>query len=179
MLLGMDANNAELHTMRWELLWGVQKSQRYHSCRMAFFDRCDKLNSVIGLLSGSAVIASLGQYAPQWMAIAGAVTVTIATSINLVAGTAQMARIHSDLRRRFSQLESDIVKHPHATQEQVSAWTAQRLEIESDEPPIFVALDILCENQVTRSYAHLKDHPSRKLPWFKRVTAQWLTWGNA
>ncbi|MDD0928117.1 hypothetical protein LOD59_10885 [Xylella fastidiosa subsp. multiplex] len=99
MLLGMDANNAELHTKRWELLWGVQKSQRYHSCRMAFFDRCDKLNSVIGLLSGSAVIASLGQYAPQWMAIAGAVTVTITTSINLVAGTAQMARIHSDLRR--------------------------------------------------------------------------------
>ncbi|WGZ31884.1 hypothetical protein O4444_10420 [Xylella fastidiosa subsp. pauca] len=179
MLLDMDANNTELHTKRWELLWGVQKSQRYHSCRMAFFDRCDKLNSVIGLLSGSAVIASLGQYAPQWMALAGAVTVTIATSINLVAGTAQMARIHSDLRRRFSQLESDIVNHPDATREQISAWTAQRLEIESDEPPIFVALDILCENQVTRSYAHLKDHPSRTLPWFKRVTAQWLTWGNA
>ncbi|WP_375732222.1 hypothetical protein R3J32_04440 [Xylella fastidiosa subsp. multiplex] len=78
------------------------------------------------------------------MAIAGAVTVTIATSINLVAGTAQMARIHSDLRRRFSQLESDIVKHPHATQEQVSAWTAQRLEIESDDLSYFCCLGYYC-----------------------------------
>ncbi|KXB18747.1 hypothetical protein ADT28_12630, partial [Xylella fastidiosa] len=170
MLLDMDANNTELHTKRWELLWGVQKSQRYHSSRMAFFDRCNTLSSFIGLLGASAVIASFGKCAAEWMAVAGAVTVTIATSINLVTGTAQMARIHSDLRRRFSQLESDIVKHPDTTQEQISAWTAQRLGIESDEPPIFVALDILCENQVTRSYADLKDHPSRKLPWFKRVT---------
>ncbi|HHW4673886.1 hypothetical protein [Xylella fastidiosa] len=121
--------NTELHTKRWELLWGVQKSQRYHSCRMAFFDRCNTLSSFISLLGASAVIASFGKYTAEWMALAGAVTVTIATSINLVAGTAQMARTHSDLRRRFSQLERDIVKHPDATQEQVSAWTAQRLEI--------------------------------------------------
>ncbi len=131
MLLDMDAKNTELHTMRWELLWGVQKSQRYHSCRMAFFDRCNTLSSFIGLLGASAVIASFGKYTAEWMAVAGAVTVTIATSINLVAGTVQMARIHSDLRRRFSQLESDIVKHPHATQEQVSAWTAQRLDMKA------------------------------------------------
>ncbi|TWP37278.1 hypothetical protein FNS29_04235, partial [Xylella fastidiosa subsp. fastidiosa] len=100
MLLDMDAKNTELHTMRWELLWGAQKSQRYHSCRMAFFDRCNTLSSFIGLLGASAVVASFGKYTAEWMAVAGAVTVTIATSINLVAGTAQMARIHSDLRRR-------------------------------------------------------------------------------
>ncbi|WP_230951216.1 hypothetical protein [Xylella fastidiosa] len=90
-----------------------------------------------------------------------------------------MTSLYNGLRRRFSQLGSGIVKHPQARQEQIAAWVKQRLEIEGDEPPIFVALGILCENQVTRSYAHLKDHPSHKLHWFKRVTAQWLTWVNA
>ncbi|WNY20914.1 hypothetical protein [Xylella fastidiosa] len=94
-------------------------------------------------------------------------------------GTVQMTSLYNGLRRCFSQLGSGIVKHPQARQEQIAAWVKQSLEIESDEPPIFVALDILCENQVTRSYADLKDYPSHKLPWFKCVTAQWLTWGNA
>ncbi|WP_244403819.1 hypothetical protein [Xylella fastidiosa] len=111
--------------------------------------------------------------------LTGFVFSCIAIDCIISLGTAQMASLYNGLRHRFSQLESGIVKHPQARQEQIAAWVKQRLEIESDEPPIFVALDILCENQVTRSYADLKDYPSHKLPWFKRITAQWLMWGNA
>lgn len=169
-----------LKQSRWELLWAVQKSQRYHSRRSAFFDRWNKATAFAGLLGGTAVVASLGDKAPDWLALAGGVAVAVLSGIDLVVGTSEMARRHNDLRRRFCELESVMQRQPDADAAKLAEWKAERLSIESDEPPSYVALDILCENELIRASAHLDNTQHlHKLGPLQRATAQILRWDNA
>lgn len=96
----------------------------------------------------------------------------------MVAGAAEMARKHNDLRRRFCELEAEIVATEVSTEANVAAWKGQRLAIESDEPPTYVALDILCDNELARSYAHLKEREPHNVQWYKRLTAHLIIWEN-
>lgn len=173
----MDAD--KIKTERWDVLWAVQRSQRYHSRRSAFYARWNKLTAFAGVVGGSAVFASVGQALPAWVATAGAGAVVILSGADLVAGTSEMARKHNDFRRRFCELEADILGKEIATLEDISEWKARRLAIESDEPPTYVALDILCENELMRTYSHLKEQAPHRLPWYKRATAHFLIWENA
>lgn len=174
----MDANDP-LKQPRWELLWAVQKSQRYHARRSAFFDRWHKTTLLVGMLGGSAVVASLGDLVPSWIALAGASLVAVLSGLDLVVGTGEMARKHNDLRRRFCELEREMQLLPLADEAKLAAWRGERLTIESDEPPAYVALDVLVENELARAYAHLKDQPPHSLTWLQRNTAHFLRWENA
>lgn len=175
----MDTTNDPLKAPRWALLWAVQKSQRYHGRRSVFFDRLNKTTSLVGLLGGTAVVASLGETAPAWVALAGALAVAVLSGLDLVVGTSEMARRHNDLRRRFCELEAEMQAKPHVDEMLLSAWKSKRLAIESDEPPSYVALDILCDNELRRAYGHLASEPPHPLPWLQRATAQFLRWENA
>ncbi len=91
-----------------------------------------------------------------------------------------MARRHNDLRRRFCELEAEIAKKEplQVTPTDIASWKSQRATIESDEPPTYVALNILCDNELRRSYSHLQDQP-HKLSLLQRLTAHVLIWENA
>lgn len=164
---------------RWEILWAVQKSQRYHSRRNAFFDRWNKATAFVGVLAGSAVIAALADQVPKALAVAGGVLVVVMSGVDLVVGTSQMAHRHGDLRRRFCELEADISRDPSPTESTVAEWRARRLTIEAEEPAIYVALDLLCENELARAYGHLSATPRVTLPWYKVMTAQFIPWPNS
>lgn len=165
---------------KWDLQWGVQRSQRYHARRTAFFDRWHKGTAFAGIVGGSAVFAAIGNAVPAWVATAGAAMVVAMCAIDLVVDTAGMARTHNDLRRRFCQLEADMAAAGQdASQEQLAAWLQQRLAIESDEPPHYAALNVLCDNELARSYRHLKQQQPHHIPWFQRMTAHLLRWENA
>lgn len=166
----------ELKTRRWELLWAVQRSHRYHGRRNAFFDRWHKTTLLAGVLGGSAAMASLGKGAPAWLLLAGGGIVAVLSALDLVVGTAEMARKHNDLRRRFCELERVIQKTPACTEERVAEWTSERLSIESDEPPVYVALDILVENELARTFNHLEGCPPHQLGFIKRHTAHIFRW---
>lgn len=163
----------------WEVLWAVQRSQRYHARRSAFFHRWNKATAFVSLVGGSAVFAALGEIAPAGLAIVGATVVVVMSGIDLVVGTADMARQHNDLRRQFCALEADITQVLSPGAEQVASWRARRLAIEAEEPAIYVALDVLCENELARSYRHLKDQPAHPLRWYQRWSAHLLRWENA
>jgi hypothetical protein len=169
----------DIDKKRWNLLWGVQRSQRYHARRSGFFDRWNKVTALVGILAGSAVMATLGEYVPHWVALAGALAIVIMSGVDLVAGAAEMARRHDSLRRRYCELEALIAATLHPDAAQLSAWQADRLRIESDEPPTYVALDILCDNELARAYQHLQDRPMHRLPLIVRLTAQFMRWENA
>lgn len=166
-------------TDRWNILWAVQKSQRYHSRRNAFFDRWNKATAFVGVLAGSAVIAALAEQAPKALAVAGGVLVVVMSGIDLVVGTSQMAHRHSDLRRRFCELEADISRELSPGESTIAEWQARRLAIEAEEPPTYVALDLLCENELARAYEHLQDVPRATVPWYKVMTAQFILWPNS
>lgn len=174
----MDTDQ-QLRKERWELTYAVQRSQRYHARRSAFFDRWHKLTLLASILGGSAVVASLGDQLGTGVAVACGAIVALLSGVDLVVGTSEMARKHNDLRRRFCELEREMEHDPAADLAQIAQWRAGRLAIEADEPPSYVALDLLVENELRRSLAHTKDEPPYRVTWLQRVTAHFLRWENA
>lgn len=161
------------------MLWASQRSQRYHARRSIFYDRWHKATAFVGVVGGSSVIASLGKIAPSWVALTATFIVVCMSGVDLVAGTNEMARKHNDLRRRYCELEADIARELAPTEASIAAWKVKRLTIESDEPPAYVALDILCYNELARAYGRMADIAPQKLPLFKAITAQLFFWPNA
>lgn len=161
---------------RWKLLWGVRRSQRYHARRMGFFDRWHKLTAVAGVLGGSAVFVAMAHHVPGWLAGLGAGLVVLLSSIDLVVGTSEMARRHNDLRRRFCLLEAAIEAKPEPRPADIARWKEERLAIEADEPPVYVALDLLCENELRRATYPPEKADLINVPWYKARAAHWVRW---
>lgn len=174
----MDNAADNLKDAAWRVRWASEKSQRYHARRTAFFSRWNRVTAFAGICAASAVFASLTDAAPAWLASAGALFVLVMSGVDLVIGSAEMARKHDDLRRRFCELEADIHRAPEPTAEQVAAWSVRRLAIEADEPPTHVALDLLCDNELRRAHDYRGTQGPRSVHWLKALTAQFFRWYN-
>ena len=170
--------NDDLLDERWALLWATRISSRYHMRRQAFFERWARVTSATGVIFGStAVTAALSAaHVPVWLlAITGGL-VSVASVVDLVVGTAAMARKHDDLRKKFLSLESDISLHREPKEDDIKRWTSTRLTLETDEPPIYFALALLCENELGRATEGIGERI--KLSLLKRLTAHWWRWEN-
>ena len=79
-------------------------------------------------------------------------------AVNLVWGLSHRARDHEMLFRRFSDLAIEIrTQAREAEPADFAGWIKRRLAIESDEPPIFYALEADCDNQVRRAWGRDKN----------------------
>lgn len=165
----------EVNDQRWNDLWYVQRSIRYHARRRAFFDRWHRLTAGLSLIFASAAAADLLHASGHRVALVAAFVIAVLSAADLVVGTAEMARKHDDLRRRFIILESRILPDEDPSPETLAAWCDERLSIECDEPPIYRAIDLLCENE--QAIATNYPPPARLTP-FQRLTAHWMRWEN-
>lgn len=141
--------------LKWHnLLFGVRRSIRYHARRRMFFDRYRQFTSAMGVIFGSATIFTLlNNMDPLYPAIAAAV-VTIFFAIDLVVGTAAKARLHDDLCRRFIELERQMELVAAKDTQSFAKFTAARLEIEADEPPVHRVLDLMCHNELLHAMGY-------------------------
>jgi len=156
-----------------KLLFGVRRSVRYHHRRTLFFDRFHKTSTFLSALSGTATLASvLAKAGPAWT-LTFAASVAVFSVIDLVVGTAQLARLHNDLSKRFIKLEKEIIKSKDATPESVSVFTAQRLDIEADEPPPLKVLDSICHNELLRAMGYDKSE-FLEIKWYQRFFSQFI-----
>ncbi|EQD61058.1 hypothetical protein B1B_07752, partial [mine drainage metagenome] len=109
-----------------------------------------------------------------------ALIVAVASTIDLVVGTATMSRTHAELRRRFLMLQVQLERSPESPGiSEIQEWKGDRLIIEADEPPIYVALDLLCENEVATARKDELDKAGSDVKradvkWWQALTAQWL-----
>lgn len=160
----------------WMVLFGVQRSVRYHDRRCRFYDQAHTVTAALSLLLGSASVASLaqGSDALRLAAMIGSGLVAVLASFDLVIGYARKAREHADLKRRFIALEADMTKAPD--DDLLSAYKSRRLEIEADEPPKMHALDILCHVELARAYGMEDEAKSRRPGFLKRWTASVIAW---
>ena len=131
------------------LFFGVQRSVRYHSRRIGFFDGWHRFTNAIGVIFGSATFFTLlNNLDPLYPAVAVAF-VTVFSTVDLVIGTTVKARLHEALCRRFISLERHMELAPRPIDPEIlSQCTADRLEIEADEPPVYRVLDIICHNEL-------------------------------
>src|SRR5687768_375419 len=94
-----------------DLLFGVQRSIRYHSRRQGFYDRWNTATNAISIIGGAGTIAALGGKLglAQVMGVVLPAVITVFSTFNLVWGTTRMARLHNDLYRRFVALEREMI----------------------------------------------------------------------
>lgn len=155
---------------RWHAMqFGVRRSIRYHQRRRGFFDRLDQFSNMLSVIFGSAAIYGILEQDFKALALIASALVTVLASVNLVVGSAQRARAHSDFARRYVDLEKRMLVKPS---EDVLQWVAEeRLGIEAEEPPVLHVLNSICHNETMRSMGYKKDELAN-IGWFQRLVAQ-------
>ena len=165
------AKEQEQRDEEWRaLLFGVRRSIRYHARRRMFFDRLRQITSALGVIFGSATVFTLLDKADPFYTAFAAALVTVFFAIDLVVGTGPAARLHDDLCRRFIELERqmELAEKPMDAKS-LAEFTARRLEVEADEPPVHRVLDMMCHNELLRAMGYDKSHFARI--WFYQ---RWL-----
>ena len=156
-----------------KLLFGVRRSVRYHNRRRLFFDRLHKFATFLSALAGTATVASVLAKLPAPWTIAFALIVAVFSIMDLVVGTAQAARLHNDLAKRFIELEKALIALKDPTPEDIAGLTAQRLDIEADEPPPLKVLDSICHNELLRALGYPEQY-FVKIRWYQRLLSQFF-----
>jgi len=83
-----------------------------------------------------------------------AALVAILSAINLVVAPSQAAQLHEELASRFAELECQIKRASAVNSERLNVFIADRLAIESDEPPALRVLDTICHNELCRALGY-------------------------
>ncbi|HKQ13197.1 MAG TPA: hypothetical protein VJT80_07160 [Steroidobacteraceae bacterium] len=153
-------------------LFAIRRSARYHDRRTTHYDRLHRAtNLVTVMLAGVVLMDLLGAEIPTPVKIVAAIGALLG-ACDLVVSFSRTANLHRNLKRKFVVLERQIIEN----EMDVRQLQARRLEIESEEPAIFRALDVLCHIETC---AALGKEVSVHLPWYMRVTSQWLHWSDA
>jgi hypothetical protein len=168
----------DLEEERWNVLWATQKSQRYHARRCAHYDRLHTFTTFCGVMAVSASFSAFAELVPRSISIYFGVLFFAFAAYDLVARTSSRSRVHDELRRRFCRLEMDINRKAEPTLMDVNRWKNRKLEIELDEPAIFMVIDLLSENELYRIYPHLADRPLYKITRAQRLFGGWFRYQN-
>jgi len=160
--------NSDLEVGYHNLLFGVRRSIRYHIRRELWYNWLDKTGSVLTAVSGSATFGTLlGGFQTLSTIFAG---LTFFFSIlNIIISTAQKARLHNDLRRKFVNLEIKMTES-EPTEESIRRFQVERREIEADEPPHLLVLDSICHNDEVRAQGY-DDQYIVSISWVQRLLA--------
>lgn len=149
-----------------DLLFGIRRSIRYHNRRRSFYDRLHKFNTIIAVVGGSAVIATiLGKLGASWP-LAFSVVITISAAVDLALNSSQAARFHHDLSRKYFDIEKEMIAGQEPSDQDLVAWTERRLTIEADEPPVLHVLNTICHNELCRALGY--GNPVN-LSWLQRL----------
>ena len=151
-------------------LFGVRRSVRYHVHRRRFFEFLTTATTTISFFGATAAgITHANVTDPTWLPIFFAGIVALVNALSLSIGTSRLASIHSDLARRFVDLESRFDPTEPLTDEEYKNRVKERLAIEATVPPTKRLLDVLCHFELMRAMGYPDEPP--KIPWRRRVMA--------
>jgi len=173
---------AKLEKQLHELGFYVQRNVRYHMRRGSFFLRWGRVTAFVGVIFGSATVTSLMAGSNSYLTGSAALLVTLASAVDLVVGTGQRAWLHNDLRKRYLDIEAEMLgDEPDVLASKIREYTARIRKIEADEPPTLAALELLARDDVIRSI-YPKEEAAKyvsNLNWLQRTTAQWVDWDTS
>lgn len=167
-----------------EISFYVQRNIRYHMRRAAFFTRWSRVTSFVGVFLGSAAavtfLADLGTL-PKIIPSALAAVVAILSAVELVVGVSQLAWLHTDLRRRYLDIDERLQADPQMSPEHIRELKSAIRRIEAEEPPTMAALELMARNDVICALYDQQELPKYyiPLPWWERWTANWVNWDTS
>jgi hypothetical protein len=162
-----------------DLLFAVRRSIRYHIRRRRFFETWHLGTMAVALIFSSAAVASVLGLQDEHNRLGAwlAAVVAVVTSLELVIGTSRKARLHDDLARRFIVVEKAMILVGEPDAVSLRAFTAERLGIEADEPPIYRVLDVMCRNELMRAMGYRPEQLS-PVTWLQRRLAHFMDYGE-
>ncbi len=166
-VLSATANAAALEDRIFALKFAIEKSLRYHQRRRGFFDAMHNAIMFGVIICGSAAFAG---ESPK---LAGAIAALIG-ALDLVFQFSHKARDHQSLFQRFSELNVAVTTTEISTNKELDILVAKRLKIESDEPPIFWALEADCDNETAIAWGRDKSSGLIRLEWYQRLFMNFL-----
>lgn len=142
----------------WDLKFGIEVSARYHDWRRGTFEGAARLVRAVTL--AGAIVTLLTAFNPlQFSSLAVmrliAVVAVIMACINLVDLAWDfngMALRHTELYRRFKELQEKVARGAANWQQQIGDWDAEAQAIRRDEPPTMWAIYATCWNQTIVRY---------------------------
>ena len=154
---------------RYNLLFSVRLSVRYHSYRHHFYIGAQSASSFVILLLGSASVFKIfeGSVGEEWFVAAAPAAITALAALGLVYRLPAKASLHNDLCRRFVDLERAFLGHKQWSDAVLDSLEDQRLQIEKDEPATYQALSVLCHNELVKSEG--RPEHMKKLQWYQRL----------
>lgn len=136
-----------------ELLFQVDCSIRYHSKRRRFFENVQQWALFVGFMFATGAVANLmDKIGSEWASVSLSLVGAAFVGVAIVSRAGAKANDHNDLKRRFIRLQQDMERgRGRATGDQVTEWTAERLAIEADEPPVNKVVHAVSYNDLVRS----------------------------
>lgn len=162
----------ELETQHHELLFTVRKSVRYHTYRRKFYDAFQQVSTGLSLIMGSATVGLALKAYTEITVFTGAI-VTIVSIVNLILKTSEKSRSHSDLAKKFIEIEKSVTSTEKIDAASLRKWNTDVLTIEAEEPPIKLVLDAKCHNELIRAYNLSQDYKV-KVGFFQNAFAQFF-----
>ena len=156
-------------------LFAIRRSIRYHSSRVAFFERWSARASFFSVLTGSALVPLILSNDSKEVSIIFASCVAITQALVLIVQPYQQARRHSVLSVKFNHLEQNVLslKDKDISEDSVKDLINKRLDIELDEPPVKRWLNIKSHNDLVRAEQGI-DAEEYKIPFFQNLLIQWF-----
>lgn len=174
-------NNKKLSDEQYGLLFDVRRSIRYHEYRRNFYQQLHKVTNLLTILMAGAVLVDLAKKGDVAFWLIGVSTIAaLFSALDMVIGYANQANLHSQLRGRFADLEIAMVTGSNDENVWLE-YQRQRLLIEKDEPAIYMALDLLCRNELLIAEGfNQKTKPENffRLNAWHRLTRNFWRWEN-
>lgn len=162
----------DLSNDKYALLFDVRRSVRYHDRRRAFYELMHQITGLLTILMAGSVLFDLAKSgSTAWWLIGLSVVAALMAAMDMVVGYNKRANLHGSLRERFALLEIDMIDGDtlDATWQR---YQRTRLQIEKDEPAIYVIVDLLCHNELlVAEGVQKKNHPDK----FAKI-GRWQTW---
>jgi len=175
-----DEKQGEIEKAIERLKFDTGKSIRYLTKRKRFFDNWHYFLVATTALSGSSAFFSLlssnGATLPATI-LTG--IVAVASAVDLAINFSRKSHLYDSLQRRFTDLLSKAIRVDEPTEKNLKELEIERLEIEKDEPPTLVALEIFCRNEELQAQG-MNEHMV-EFDWFHRLFMHWWSfdgWGN-
>jgi hypothetical protein len=161
----MTTNNwDERHMVSYRLRLSI----RYHQRRLRFFESFDLWIKAIAVIASSAVVGAILKNTTV-LAVTVTCLITITSALSLVFGFSTKARLHSELVRKYSELEAQLERKVSPTEDELADLSGKIRELEGSEPPTLGALVVLCQNEIARSEG--QQSSIVPLRWYQRMLA--------
>ena len=143
----------------------------YHQRRISFFDWWHKIIIFLGIVFGSGAAAAILAEEYRIFAAAAALVIVVLNALELVFGISAKARLHSELRRRWIDLETELGNDPES-EEHRKLIQSKRNAIETDEPPVKKMVMQLSAN----AYHHARGNNDQKVhvPYWIELFAHYI-----